>query len=182
MDDFEVRFTGTGGQGLQLSARILADALNRDGRTVSLSQSYEPTSRGGVSRSDLVVSRGAVDYPLVTALDYLVVLDQSAVAEALPLVKPDALIVVDARRVPEPPSGGFALHALPLSESALALGNERVTNIIALAALVGLSDLCSRESLDQAIRAGVPAKLLALNLEAVERGFALTAEVATEAV
>ena len=33
----EIRFSGSGGQGLQLVARILAEALSRSGRTVSLS-------------------------------------------------------------------------------------------------------------------------------------------------
>ena len=58
-----------------------------ENRRVSFSQSYEPTSRGGVSRSDLVVADTTADYPLVTALDYVIVLDQCAVGISLDLLK-----------------------------------------------------------------------------------------------
>ena len=79
-DELEIRLSGSGGQGLILAAGILAEAFVSEGRTVAQSQSYEPTSRGGLSRSDLVVSDGEADFPLVSELDYLVVLDQVAVA------------------------------------------------------------------------------------------------------
>ena len=62
-NELQIRLSGSGGQGLQLSARVLAAAFADEGRIVALSQSYEPTSRGGVSRSDLVVGDGLVDYP-----------------------------------------------------------------------------------------------------------------------
>jgi len=71
-NDLQIRFCGSGGQGLQLSARILADSALHDGWSVAHSQGYEPTSRGGLSRSDVVLSRGLIDYPLVTLLDVLV--------------------------------------------------------------------------------------------------------------
>ncbi len=175
MASLEIRFSGAGGQGLQLSARILAEALNLEGQWVARSQSYEPTSRGGVSRSDLVVSDGPIAYPLVTALDYLVVLDQSAVSVSLGLLGAKTVIVADSRRVPEPPEGGRKVHALPLVKTALRLGNERVANIVALGALIGLGGICGFEALREAVRAGAPAKFLDLNLEACEAGYAMTA-------
>lgn len=65
---WQARLSGSGGQGLGLAGRLLADALVAEGWRVALSQSYEPTSRGGLSRSDLVVDGAAVDYPLATDL------------------------------------------------------------------------------------------------------------------
>lgn len=174
MEDFEVRFSGSGGQGLQLSAKLLAGALMREGRTIAYSQSYEPTSRGGVSRSDLVVgANGAVDFPLVSSLDYLLILDQVAAADSGELIGTDTLVLSDSRRVEKPPAGKFDQRAMPFSERAIALGSERVANVIALAALVGLSGLCKRNTLEQVVRAGVPGKFLDLNLEALREGFAL---------
>jgi len=174
MQDYEVRFSGSGGQGLQLSAKILAHALNLAGKRVAQSQAYEPTSRGGLSRSDLVVSDGVAGFPLVTALDYLVVLDQSALSISLDLLKDQSIVIADTRNVPEPPSGKFSVHHLPLSETALKMGNERVANILTLGALIGLGDICSYELLEEAVGAGVPAKFLTLNLEAVSEGYRMT--------
>ncbi len=174
MTGFELRFSGSGGQGLQLSAKILAGALAREGKTVAYSQSYEPTSRGGISRSDLVVGdNGAVDYPLVSALDYLLILDQCAAAASNDLIGNETLVLADARRVAEPPGDKAHLRLMPFSERAIALGNERAANVIALAALVGVSGLCERETLEQIVRSRVPRKFLDLNLDALQEGFAL---------
>ena len=65
----EIRIGGTGGQGLILAAKMLADALAAGGKRVAQSQTYEPTSRGGFCNADLVVSDAEVDFPLTTALD-----------------------------------------------------------------------------------------------------------------
>jgi 2-oxoglutarate ferredoxin oxidoreductase subunit gamma len=127
-----------------------------------------------LSRADLVVATGHIDYPLVTALDYLVLLDQLPVSVSMPLLKPGALVIADARRVGDIPGGGHDLHFLPLSESALALGNERATNIIALGVLAGLAAACRCDTLEQVIRNGVPARFLDLNLRAFAKGMELS--------
>jgi 2-oxoglutarate ferredoxin oxidoreductase subunit gamma len=179
MGELEIRLSGSGGQGLILSARILSEALTLEGRTVAQSQSYEPTSRGGLSRSDLVVGDGVPDYPLVTALDSLLILDQCAAEASAGLIKAGATVIVDTRRVTAPPQGDFALYALPLSETARRLGNERVANIVALGALVELSGVCRRDSLEQAIRARTPKGYLDLNLEAMAAGGRLATQDAS---
>ena len=84
---FEIRKSGTGGQGLGLSGKMLAAALTSDGLHVAQSQSYEPTSRGGMSRSDLVVTPGIADYPLATKLDYLLILDERAMSISDGMIK-----------------------------------------------------------------------------------------------
>jgi 2-oxoglutarate ferredoxin oxidoreductase subunit gamma len=174
-EDVEIRLSGSGGQGLLLSAHILAHALILEGRKVAQSQSYEPTSRGGVSRSDIIVSDGMVDYPLATALDYLLVLDQIAADASDGILKPGATVLVDAARVPTPPEGEFALYVLPFSDTAKTIGNERVANMIALGALAGMSGICSRDALEAAIRTDTPEKFLELNLEALDRGYRMVA-------
>jgi 2-oxoglutarate ferredoxin oxidoreductase subunit gamma len=169
----EIRLSGAGGQGLQLSARILATALAQEGKHVAQSQSYEPTSRGGNSRADLVFGDTTIDYPLVTALDFLVILDAIAAEASSRLIKPGAAVLVDAVRVPHPPAGPFAVHALPFAEVARRLGSERVANIVALGTLVAVSGVCGRETLQTAVAEEVPGKLLDLNLEALAAGFRL---------
>ena len=172
----EIRIGGTGGQGLILSAKMLADALAAGGKRVAQSQTYEPTSRGGFCNADLVISDAEVDFPLTTAIDYLVLLDQLAVKPSWPLLKPGALVIADTRLCPELPAGNFRRYHLPLSRTALELGSERVTNIVALGALVGLSKICDRERIEQAVRAETPRGFLDLNMDALKAGFALHAQ------
>ena len=57
---------------------------------------------------------------------------------------------------------------------ALAMGNERVTNIIALGAFAGISHWCDYEILQQTISDGVPQRFLDLNLAAFVKGYELT--------
>ena len=65
---------------------------------------------------------------------------------------------------------------MPFSETAMRLGNERVANVIALSALVAISGVCTRETLEQIIGTGTPPKFLDLNLEAMREGFAMADE------
>lgn len=171
----ELRFGGTGGQGLILSAKILADALAAGGKRVAQSQTYEPTSRGGFCNADLVMSDAAVDFPITTALDYLVLLERLAIKPSWSLLKPGALVIADTRLCPELPAGNYRRYHLPLSRTALELGSERVTNIVALGALVALSGICDRKRIEQSVRAETPRGFLDLNMDALKAGYSLHA-------
>ena len=168
----EIRFAGSGGQGLITGARILFKALSLAGRQAAQSQSYEPTSRGGFCHSDLVVSEGEPDYPLVTGIDSFVVLDQVGADRSKGVINADALVIADERLVPTPPAGGRVL-ALPLTDRAITIGSHRVANIVALATLVGLTEICPRDALEMAIKAESPKRFVDLNLKAMEEGFRL---------
>ena len=174
--DVQLRFGGSGGQGLQLSAKILAAALLRAGRTIALSQSYEQTSRGGVSRSDIVVGAGAapVDYPLATELDFLVLLDDVAAPSSLPLVRTGGMVLVDDTRVSFGDDSGLVVRRpLPFIALARSLGHERVANIVALGALIAAAELCSLAEVDAVLREETPRKFLDVNIEALAVGHRL---------
>jgi 2-oxoglutarate ferredoxin oxidoreductase subunit gamma len=170
MKDSEIRFSGSGGQGLITSARILANALIEEGLNVAQSQSYEPVSRGGLSRADLVISAGEAAYPLSSHLDFLLILDQAAAHASDALLGEGSLVLVDSELVRDPPQGVWRTLALPFTETAHRLGNKRVTNIVALSALVTLSGICTAEVLERATRARTPPKLARLNMEALVSG------------
>jgi 2-oxoglutarate ferredoxin oxidoreductase subunit gamma len=178
----EIRIGGTGGQGLILSAKMLADALIAAGKHIAQSQTYEPTSRGGFCNSDLVIADGEVDYPLTTALDCLVLLDSMAVKPSWPLLKPGALVIADTRLCPELPKGKYRGYHLPLSRTAIELGSERVANMVALGALAALSKVCDRAALERAVRSATPASFLDLNLDALAAGYRLAGEATPVAV
>ncbi len=167
----ELRLAGSGGQGLQLAARMLAEALMHDGRRVAQSQSYEPTSRGGLSRADLVVAApGAeVDYPLATTVDAAVLLDQPAVEPTEPLLSSVAQVIFDPLRVSRAPAVGD-VRAVPLTETARRLGNERAANLVGLGALVAVTGVCGMDRLRAAVAALSPPAYREVNLEALSAG------------
>ena len=165
MPDLEVRISGSGGQGILLAGRILADALGREALNVAQSQSYEPTSRGGLSRADLVASDAEVDYPLASELDYLVILDD--------LLQEDSLVVVDSPLQELCELNGHRVSYLPISETARSLGDIRSTNMVALGALNSLAEFCSQENLLAAVGRVAPAKLVDAATRAIHEGYAI---------
>ncbi len=179
MNQFEVRLSGSGGQGLILAGMILSEAVLLEGKRAAQSQSFEPVSRGGFSRSDVIISGERVEYPLATSLDVLLILDQQAVEESQPLVKPGGIIVVDSQRVPSPPASAARLYSLPMVETAVALGNIRSANMVSLGAIVALSGICKAESLESAVRARSPKGFLEVNIAALNEGHRLGAEAIT---
>lgn len=175
MSHMEIRFSGSGGQGLLLSARILAAALTRQGRTVAQSNAYEPVSRGGLSRSDLVVSDGEADFPLARRLDFLLILDEAAAGASTHLLDERSLVLFDAEKVLTRPQGPFRSLALPFSETARNLGNARVTNVVALGTLAAIGKVCDPAALEKALLTMTPRKLERLNREAFSAGLAMGA-------
>jgi 2-oxoglutarate ferredoxin oxidoreductase subunit gamma len=79
LNRFEVRLSGTGGQGILTLGKIMGQVLALDhGYSVTQTQSYGPEARGGASRSDLVISSYRISYPKPVNLDMLVALSQEA--------------------------------------------------------------------------------------------------------
>ncbi|MBT4520673.1 MAG: pyruvate ferredoxin oxidoreductase [Halieaceae bacterium] len=176
MAELEVRFSGSGGQGILLVGRILAQALVLQDLNVAQSQSYEPTSRGGLSRADLVASSGQVDYPLATSLDQLVILHQIAGGASNDILKDDTLVVIDSPlgETCSVPKGNSVL--LPISETARALGNLRSTNMVALGALMSLAEICAQETVFEAVKLAAPGKLVDTALAAVREGYRIAVD------
>lgn len=173
MSDFQIRLSGSGGQGLQLAAGVLAGAMLSAGKRIAQSTSYEPTSRGGLSRSDLVIGDEAVDYPLVTDLDCLLILDQIAVDSCLDLIRPSTLVLIDSDRVTAAPEVECRLVSMALVQAAKGIGNARTANIIALSALAELSGFCRAATLRKTVEDRMPARFVAMNLDALEKGIEL---------
>ncbi len=173
MPDFELRISGSGGQGILLAGRILADALGREALNVAQSQSYEPTSRGGLSRADLVASETEVDYPLATDLDYLVILDKIAITASNDVLKKNALVLIDSSLSELCDLDGENVHYLPISETARSFGDIRSTNMVALGALTSLANYCSQDNLLAAVTRVAPAKLHDPATRAIQHGYSI---------
>ena len=74
----QIIFGGCGGQGIILSGIITADAAVNDGLNVVETQNYGPESRGGASRSDVIISDEEIYYPEVIKADIMVLLSQES--------------------------------------------------------------------------------------------------------
>src|SRR5512137_1593716 len=94
---FEIRLSGSGGQGLVLGGVILAEALGvYEGKNVTQTQSYGPEARGGASKSDVVVSDDEIAFPKPEKTDILVAMNQTAVDRYTGALADNGTLLADA--------------------------------------------------------------------------------------
>jgi 2-oxoglutarate ferredoxin oxidoreductase subunit gamma len=172
-DRYDIRLSGSGGQGLIFAGTILAEALGvYEDKNVAQTQSYGPEARGGASRSDLVFSSGEIYYPKAIKLDLLLALTQEACDTYYLNLKDDGILLVDSNLVTQPPAR--EIIGLPFTQTAKEkLGTPVVANIIALGVISSLTKIVSKESLIEAVKSKSPKAMLDMNLKALELGFEL---------
>ena len=172
---YELRLSGSGGQGLILIGKILAEAAAiYDGKNATQSQSYGPEARGGASRSEVIISDGEIDYPKAMKLDLLLALTQEACDLYIKDLKEGGILIVDNQMVKRIPKGNFKVVSLPIIQSAVErLGKYIVSNIIALGVITRITGIVSEQAVIQAIKSRVPRGTEEINLQAFKAGLKL---------
>jgi 2-oxoglutarate ferredoxin oxidoreductase subunit gamma len=172
MDRCEIRLSGSGGQGLITAGIILAEAAAiYDGKNAVQTQSYGPEARGGASKSEVIISTDEIDYPKATTVDIFLALTQEASDKYAGDLKSGGVLLLDDLTVKDVPRGDYSLFHIPMIESAtVKLGRSLVSNIVALGALVTITEIVSFESLKKAVLHRVPPGTEDLNSKALELG------------
>ncbi len=166
-----IRLGGAGGQGIVLAGLVLAEAAALAGRRVACTQAYGPESRGGASRSDVIISDAPIAFPTARRLDLLVALTQEACERFWAALAPAGVAVVDGGRVTAPSSGCAECHALPIVETARTVaGSPMSANVVALGIICGLTDVVPFAALEEAVVRRVPPSSRSLNLVALGAG------------
>ena len=169
---YEIRLAGLGGQGLVLAGVILAEAASiHENKNAVQSQSYGPESRGGASKSEIILSDEEIDYPKATHIDVLLCLTDAAAEKYLKDCPETALVIADSDMVPSEIPAKFRSVKAPITRLAReTVGKEFVTNIVALGLLRELTDVVKVDSLEKAVLGRVPKGTEELNKRALEVG------------
>jgi 2-oxoglutarate ferredoxin oxidoreductase subunit gamma len=167
---YEIRLSGSGGQGLILMGIILAEAIGiYDGKYVAQTQSYGPEARGGSSKSEVIVSDEEIDYPKAMKLDLLLAMNQKSCDEFYPDLEPDGLLIVDSTFVTQIPTP--KAFQIPFTRIAREkFKKEVVANIIALGAVSQLTPIVSAKAVESAVLGRVPKGTEKLNRDALRAG------------
>jgi len=170
MSRFEIRLSGSGGQGLIFAGIILAEAAGlHDGKYVCQTQSYGPEARGGSSKAEVVISDEEIDYPKAVKPDMLLAMNQKSCDAYFFDLKPSGMVIVDSTFVKQLPA--TRAIAIPFTQMAREkLGKETGANIIALAALASLSGAVSLSSLEAAVMSRSQSGTEEINKKAIELG------------
>lgn len=169
---YEIRLSGSGGQGIILMGIILAEAIGiYDGKYVAQTQSYGPEARGGSSKSEVIVSDEEIDYPKAMKPDLLLAMNQKSCDEYYPDLKSEGILIVDSTFVTQLPiPKAFQVPFTRIAREQFK--REVVANIIALGALAQLSPIVSPKAMEAAVLARVPKGTEKLNRDALKAGMA----------
>lgn len=183
-----IMIVGVGGQGTLLTSKLIGGVLQQNGYDVKVSEVHGMSQRGG-SVVTYVRYGKAVASPVIEIgeADCILAFEKLEAARYLPYLKQDGLLIVNDQELdPMPVITGAAqypqallekLAALPvrlITCDALALaeqaGNPKAVNVVLIGILAKQLEF-PRADWENAIRATVPAKFLAQNLEAFALAF-----------
>ncbi len=170
-DRYEMRLSGSGGQGMILASVILAEAIGVDhSKRVIQTQSYGPEARGGASKADVVVSTNEIYYPKALKLDLLLAMTQESLDKYYPDLKPAGVLIVDNGLVTEVPTDDY--YGLPFTRLAREeAGHVMVANVVALGSISALTNVVGKEDLTRAVLMRAPRGTEDKNKLAVEIGY-----------
>lgn len=167
-------FSGSGGQGIMSAGIMLAHtAIDMNKHSTYLPE-YGPEQRGGSAKCTVIISDGEIISPLTKKCDNLIVMNEQAYAKFGDSVKEGGLLVLNSSRIKEEViREDVKVLAVPVDDIALELGNVKAANIVLIGALIGATDVVSKDafvaSLEEKFKTKKP-EILELNLKALEKG------------
>ncbi len=172
---YKCAFSGSGGQGAALMAKLVCLAGIKDSKQVVMTQTYGIEQRGGDSTGYVILSDDAIGNPIVESdADVAVAMSESIYQTALESVKPGGVLFVNSSLVEKQLTRPEVKQIpIPVSEMAQEMGNVRVANIIMLGAVVkgtGMLHAASVSSALEDLMGKKKAALLEVNLKALNKG------------
>ena len=176
----EIVVTGIGGQGVQLIAKLLAQAAVREGRQVMTFGMFMGTIRGGSSESTVVIAdEEIVTPPLVPRAWAVLAMHGAGLPKLAAKAVPDGVLLLNSSLV-TPPEAWPASRVIGVPATALAkeIGQPLGAGMVALGALVAATGLVSADALSAALDGVLPAHRRAQidgNRQCLARGAAYSA-------
>lgn len=176
----KVIIAGSGGQGIELSGELLAEALMYQGQNVTFFPSYGAQVRGGHAYCHVVASGEEIRSPVVERPDTLVALNQPAYDKYEGSVAEDGCVIVNSSMLQRRVGSRVRTIAIPATDKAIEMGNMLVANMIMMGAYRAVRQVLQREPFFKALAHHLTGKKAAL-LDIDQRAFDLGVELAARA-
>ncbi len=172
--DISLKLAGSGGDGAQTAAMLIARAAINEGFDATHIPSYGPESRGGTSYADVHVAEEEVLNPGSPDPQILLAFNTPSLVKFGPTVRKGGTIIYDSSVVTDPPVLDPSIRMVPVPFTGIAtdLGKAVVKNIVALGALQAATNIFPKDTFLTAIRVALKDKcaLIPLNEEAFAWG------------
>jgi 2-oxoglutarate ferredoxin oxidoreductase subunit gamma len=170
----EIIIAGFGGQGVLFAGQVLAySALDND-LMVTWIPSYGPEMRGGTANCTVIIADEEIGSPLVRNPKAVIALNLPSLDKYEPLVVPGGVLVANASLINRGPSRPDIKSVfISANEIAESLGDRRLTNMVALGAMLGALPVLPLDAIEQALKNHLPERhlrLLPVNIRALHQG------------
>lgn len=187
--------SGSGGQGVLVMGKLLAQAGLIQDKRVTWLPSYGAEMRGGTAHCMVIISNEPIASPYVEFCDDAILMNTASVTKFIPKVKGKGLVVINKPRPfytketlnDKKGRGEEDLDELAIpktlriinrdfTKEAVGLGNKQIANIIALGAYISGTKIFCQSDLEKALEEIFSAKgsqILRLNKLALQRGIEL---------
>jgi 2-oxoglutarate ferredoxin oxidoreductase subunit gamma len=176
-DRLEMRFAGSGGQGVILASVILAEAAVISGLNAVQSQAYGPEARGGVSKAETILSREQIWYSKVTQPDFLLALTQASLDAYCGNLAVGAVVMTDdSLAIPKGVDENRVISISILRAAKDKVGKSFTANIVAVGAINAALRLFDDDTLLEAVKRHIPPGTEEINRQALAAGTALISQ------
>lgn len=171
----EIIIAGFGGQGVLFSGQVVAYAAMDAGKEVTWIPSYGPEMRGGTANCTVVIADDEIGSPLVKNPPLAIALNLPSFDKYEGLLQKGGTLIVNKSMVDRGAKRDDIRVALvPCNEIAEEIGDRKLTNMVAVGALLTALPELSVKDVEKALEAHLPERhkhLLPQNYEALKRGF-----------
>lgn len=173
--EYQLRFTGVGGQGVLLAGEILAEAKIKDHGYGVKAATYTSQVRGGPTKVDILLDSEEILYPYANEgeIDFMLSTAQVSYNAFKGGVKAGNIIVVEPNLVTpsDEDKKKFRIYEIPIITIAKEeVGNVVTQSVVALAITVAMTKCVNRDLVFETMLEKVPDKVKELNKKAFELG------------
>jgi 2-oxoglutarate ferredoxin oxidoreductase subunit gamma len=164
---------GSGGQGVMLLGKVLAQAAMLEGKQVTWFPAYGPEVRGGTSHCMVTISDREIGSPYITEADTLIILNAPSLKRFKGMIKNKGLLILNSSLAKMNPDAEKMILQFPFTDIAIKLGNIKVANMVALGCFAAAKKIIKVKNILKVFKSIAPAgnfKILEVNQRALKEG------------
>jgi len=175
----KIIIAGSGGQGIMLLGKVLAEAAMQENKFVTWLPSYGAEVRGGTAHCMVVISDKEIGSPYIDKADTLIIMNRPSLDKFKDRISASGNIIVNSSLAKGYESKKPRAFSVPFTDIAGSLNNIKVANMVALGFFASCSGIVNLKSIEKTIDKIAPSDkkgLIMVNKMALKKGAALAGE------
>lgn len=172
----QIIIAGSGGQGVMLLGKVLAETAMFEGKHVAYLPAYGPEVRGGTSHCMVNISDKEIGSPYISKADTLIILNNPSLERFKDKVRSDGLLILNSSLAEIHDYAKIKIFSFPFTDIAIKLGNIKVANMVALGCYLSAKKVIKVDDVLKVFKFMAPEgnlKILEINQRALKEGIGL---------